>query len=186
VKIKITLIIAVFALIMAIVLPLTIPGPVGPRGLTGPQGPIGLTGTQGEKGIQGDKGENGTQGPIGPQGEQGPQGEPGSIRGSWVLVSSFTGIGSHSVNLSAGQNSPIKIFWTADNLDNSTSVLVLELAGGAVEMHNEVSFLPYETKGGVEIALIDPSEEIFTLSSNAKIGNLNNVEITIYRFAPSG
>lgn len=64
----------------------SIPGPIGIRGVTGLQGPQGISGVQGLPGIQGSQGSiglqgstgaTGLQGEAGPQGQQGDPGEPG-------------------------------------------------------------------------------------------------------------
>lgn len=183
------MLVAVIALILAIVLPIAIPGPQGIQGVQGPiglTGETGATGAQGIQGIQGIPGINGSQGEKGDTGEMGPQGEPGVIRGQWVLVGTVSSLSSQSFDLSVGNSSPIKIFFYASSDASNESCLVIKLLGdtsGVSALWKEISFMPSETKGGTEITLINPVET-FTLSLTAKRGGFTSITADIYRFAP--
>jgi hypothetical protein len=182
----IVLVVAIVALMLSIILPTIVQGPVGPQGIQGIQGLQGETGETGATGPNGTIGPNGSQGPKGDVGENGSQGIPGTIRGAWVLVGTLTGLGSQSFNLSLGMNSPVKIFWRAISTSND-SCLIVKLVGDGSEgsaIWRETSFIPLEEKCGIEVTLVNPNEA-FTLTLQAKWGGFSYVTADIYRFASS-
>ena len=180
-KLRIGLFISITALILAIVLPIAIPGPQGERGPQGIQGIQGIQGEAGIQGIQGEKGDNGTIGPQGEKGDKGDTGEPGSMQGSWVLAGTLSGPGTMVVN--ATPNSPVKIFWVATSTENDSVLIVQLSADSGVNAWREISFLPGETKKGIEITLVNPNE-LQTLIISAKTGDFSGLVTNVYRFAP--
>ena len=98
--------------VVAVTLPVGVPGPVGATGATGemgPQGPTGDVGPQGPigpTGPQGVKGDPGPIGPMGPVGPTGPQGVAGPIGPAGPAGSDATAVVGSLLYLPAGVSPP--------------------------------------------------------------------------------
>src|SRR3990170_2589514 len=95
-------VVAVILAVLALVMSLVIPGPVGVKGDAGAPGATGPIGPTGANGAQGPAGATGPAGPAGPAGPQGPPG-PGTIMtssGSPLLLSTIGGACTEGWNVS--------------------------------------------------------------------------------------
>ena len=98
-------VVAVILAVLALIMSLVIPGPLGVKGDAGATGATGATGPIGPTGANGAQGPAGATGPAGPAGPAGPQGPPGpgtimASSGSPLLLSTIGGACTEGWNVS--------------------------------------------------------------------------------------